>query len=415
MGNSRLKILLVNHSDTRGGASVVTHRLMDALCAAGVDARMLVAYKSGTSLRVAEAAGRRRTRVPFLAEHVDIYMRNGLNRDTLFRISTGRYGLPLHRHPWFREADIVVLNWVNQGMASLREVELMSCLKPVIWTMHDMWNMTGVCHYTAGCTHWQTSECRECPLVGRGNMAHSVYKVKERVYASANLRFVAVSNALSDLCRQSPLMRNADISVIPNAFPVDKFVTEPSLSRRELGLPPGRLVLMGAARLDDPVKNLLLAIESLNMMQTSDLTAVFYGGLRDDSFLKTLRVPYVWLGHVENAVLPSIAAHCDVVISTSLWETLPGTLIEGISAGAIGVSTANGGQRDIISEGETGFVVDSFDPGHFASAIHKALGLRQTLEARAVRHHDIARRFSASAVARAYLRLVRETLEPVRQ
>lgn len=43
------KVVLINHSDTRGGASVVTYRLMQALSRAGVDARMIVMHK-GTDL-----------------------------------------------------------------------------------------------------------------------------------------------------------------------------------------------------------------------------------------------------------------------------------------------------------------------------------------------------------------------------
>lgn len=37
-----MKLVLINHSDTIGGASVVTYRLLKALQAEGVDASMLV-------------------------------------------------------------------------------------------------------------------------------------------------------------------------------------------------------------------------------------------------------------------------------------------------------------------------------------------------------------------------------------
>lgn len=403
-----LKILLVNHSDSRGGASVVTRRLMDALCAAGADARMLVTHKATASLRVSEAASARRARLPFLAEHADIFMRNGFRRDTLFRISTARYGLPLSRHPWVREADVVVLNWVNQGVLSLREIGRLAELKPVIWTMHDAWNMTGVCHYTAGCRRWLTDECRGCPLVGRGDLAHKVYAAKRRLYAGRRIRFVAVSNGLAELCRQSPLMEGCDIEIIPNAFPVDSFPTRPSLTRAELGLPEGtRLIVAGAARLDDPVKNLPLAVEALNGVSTADTAAVFFGNIRNASLLSVLRMPYVWLGPIDaSRQLPSVMAHADAVISTSVWETLPGTLVEGVSAGAVAVATSNGGQRDIIVNDSIGRLVDGDDPGRFAAAIDSVLALPQNAAARSSRHRAMASLFSAEAVARRYLALM---------
>lgn len=40
-----MKITIVNHSDNRGGAAIVSLRLMEALRDAGHDAVMLVAHK----------------------------------------------------------------------------------------------------------------------------------------------------------------------------------------------------------------------------------------------------------------------------------------------------------------------------------------------------------------------------------
>ena len=37
-----MKVVIVNKSDSTGGAAVVSYRLMEALCDAGVDARMHV-------------------------------------------------------------------------------------------------------------------------------------------------------------------------------------------------------------------------------------------------------------------------------------------------------------------------------------------------------------------------------------
>ncbi len=54
-----LKVVIINKSDSTGGAAVVSFRLMNALRTAGVDARMLVAEKLTDSPFV-EAAGKNR-------------------------------------------------------------------------------------------------------------------------------------------------------------------------------------------------------------------------------------------------------------------------------------------------------------------------------------------------------------------
>lgn len=410
-----MKVLLVNHSDTAGGASVVTHRLLDALCELGVDARMLVVHKNGDSLRVGAAASGVRRKIPFLLEHADIFRHNGFRRDTLFRISTARYGLPLHRHPWVRQADIVVLNWINQGMLSLRTVKRIAALKPVVWTMHDQWNMTGVCHYTSQCRRWMSDCCHPCPLVGRGSLARKIFEAKRRLYADTNIRFVAVSHALADLCRSSALMAGCDISVIPNAFPVDSFPVEPSLSRHDIGLPDsGRIIVMGAARLDDPVKNLPLAVELLNTVADTTFghfTPVFFGHLRDRSILQRLAMPYLWMGPVaDHNRLQSLFAHADIVLSTSVWETLPGTVVEGVSCGAYAITTDNGGQRDIIVSPSIGRLIGAKNAvSQFSEAMESYEAYSDTVS-RGERHKAMAAKFSAHAVARAYVNLFHQIL-----
>lgn len=411
MASEKLKILLVNHSDTVGGSSVVTRRLMDALCAQGVDVRMLVVHKNSDSLRVASVGSKLSRRMAFLSEHAEIFLRNGFKRDTLFRISTAKYGLSLHTHPWFKEADVVILNWINQGMLSLKEVERIASLKPTIWTMHDQWNITGVCHYTDGCYRWLTEQCRNCPLTGRGNLAHKVFEEKKRIYDNARLHFVAVSSSLANLCRQSPLMKNADISVIPNAFPIDRFPLRPKLNRSDLGLPQDkRLIVMGAARIDDPVKNLALAIELINDLDSKTWLPVFFGKMKNPSLLNALKTPYLWMGEIsEHSKLQALMAHADVILSTSVWETLPGTLVEGIACGAYGVATDNGGQRDIITSPRLGTLIDIRHPVPSLNLLLSNGGLFGVDE-RIFRHQTMAEQFSPTAVAGAYLRLIKKIL-----
>ena len=131
-----MKVLLINKSDATGGAAVVTRRLMEALQAQGVDARMLVVERLTDSPSVGLAASRRASKVPFLAERLKIFLANGFNREHLFKVDTASDGLTLWRHPWVKEADVICLNWINQGMLSLRGIERIAAMgKPIVWTI----------------------------------------------------------------------------------------------------------------------------------------------------------------------------------------------------------------------------------------------------------------------------------------
>lgn len=409
-----MKAVIINHSDSRGGASVVSMRLMKALADKNVDISMLTVHKAGADPAVVTAAPGWRAKLPFLAEHARIFAANGFTRRDLFAASIATDGLPLSRHPLVREADAVLLNWVNQGMLSLAEIARIAAAgKKIVWTMHDMWNATGICHHAGTCTRFTlTPGCGNCPLLhgaaSDADLSRSTWLRKKVLYDCTNIRFVAVSSWLAEKCRESSLLSGKDVTVIPNAFPVDEFYTEPRRSRAEIGLPEGKkLIVMGAARLDDPVKGLPLAIEALNRLADSgetDAHAVFFGAVRNPDALAGLRLSHTVLGPVsDSSLLREIYAHATAVLSSSLYETLPGTLIEGQAAGAYPVSFGNGGQRDIIDSPATGYIARSYDTADLAA------GLRRALDGDfnpALLRDSVSHRFSASAVADRYLSLL---------
>lgn len=394
-----MKVVIISHSDTRGGAAVAAMRLMLALRAEGHDARMLVAHKGSADPNVSVAGPAWRLKMCFLREHLTIFLRNGLSRSHLFQASIANCGLPLSRHPWVREADAVVLGWVNQGLLSLREIGRIQA--PVTWIMHDMWNLTGVCHHAGECQRYK-GHCGCCPLLAsrrQADLSRSAWLSKQRLYDLKSIRFVAVSRWLAGKCNESELMAGQRVDVVPNPFPAEEYYTEPARPRSDLGLPEGKcLIAMGAARLDDPVKGLELAIDALNAVKAPDAAAVFFGGIRDASALARLKMPYVHLGPVDLATAREVYAHADVVLSSSLYETLPTTLIEGMAAGCVPVTFGDGGQADIVDHLSSGYIARRRDSADLAAGIDWALAGnvdKQSLPG------IIRNRFGARAVAKA--------------
>lgn len=413
-----MKVALLSTNDITGGAAMVTLRLTEALRQAGVDATMVAANIAGDGkgALVAPAGHRWRHKAAFAAERLEILAANGLSRKNLFKADTASFGIDLWRHPAVRQADVVALNWVNQGMLSLGGIGRIAREKPVVWTMHDMWPMTGICHHAATCNHYMR-QCGRCPLLGwqkhAGDLSHRVWRRKERLYAGASIHFVAISRWLEEKARQSTLLRHADISLIPNAFPIEPAPLQRNTGRHELQLPQGKIILMAAARLDDPVKGLPLAVDALNrladMHPNRPVTAIFAGAMRDPNALSQLRLPHICLGPVhDQAQMAALYANADVVLSSSHYETLPTTLIEGQAAGAVPVAFDQGGQPDIITHGTTGFLAPYADTGALARHIAHALDCGITPQ---TLRQSVADKFSGSAVAAKYIALFHKLLD----
>ncbi len=410
-----MKVVLINHSDTAGGASVVTSRLAAAMRRCGVDARMIVTSRSedadiSTVGVIGSPLGRR---MRFLWERGVIFAGNGFNRSDLFKVSIADTGYDVTRHPWVREADVVILNWINQGVMSIDDVRCLARVKPVVWTMHDMWCMTGACHHAGACDRF-TDRCGNCRYFFDGkfstDLSSCTWKRKKRLYESVSIHFVAVSNWLAGRAADSSLLGGCRLSVIPNAFPIDEFDISPSGRTRIKGVDYSRrLILMGAARLDDPIKGLQHAVNALNILAerypalAAECQAVFFGDMRDPSALDGLRFPYVHTGRLTPDVsLRDLFSSADVVISTSLYETLPGTLVEGQAAGCVPVSFGEGGQADIIDHQSTGYIARYLDDEDFAAGIKWAL---ESNVSRQWLHESVAVKFGADSIAHRYISL----------
>ncbi|MGM9836128.1 MAG: glycosyltransferase [Muribaculaceae bacterium] len=410
-----MKIVIVCKSHNQGGAAVVSHRLMIALCHAGHDARMLVLSPTN-EVNVYSYSNTVRDEFNFLAERLQIFINNGFSRERLFAVDTARWGADISTHPWVKEADVINLNWINQGAMSLQSIKRLADMgKKIVWTMHDMWNCTGICHHAYDCQRYK-GECNNCPYLGfmaaDRDLSTRVQRLKAQLYAHCDIRFVAVSNWLAECCRQSSLMRHAKVTVIHNAFPIEQF----SYVRHHnpsLNIPKDKSVLiMGAARLDDRVKGFDLLIDVLNHMVehkpalAAKCHLLLYGNIRNANLLKQIAIPYTHLGKVPESQLNQLFSSSDVVLSTSRFETLPGTIIEGLASGCSAVAFDSGGQRDIIDHLESGYLARRYDVNDFVEGINWAVNT--SAASREVLNSIMTKRFSAQEIAQKYIHLFEE-------
>ena len=401
-----MRVVLINRSDQLGGAAIATLRLMHGLQQLGVHARMLVVDRHGNDPNVAVAGSAICRRWAFLAERLGIYARNGRRRDTLFKIDTATHGIDVSRHPWVREADALLLGWTNQGMLSLHGIERLAQLgKPIVWTLHDMWPCTGVCHHAYECKGYQ-EQCADCPLLPSGStLATNTLRRKVSLYGRCGIHFVAVSNWLADCCRQSTLLCGREVTVIGNPFPTSDYSCDYN-PRPEL--PADALVIaMGAARLDDPVKGFDLLIDSMRHLagHNPDLAKrvhlLLYGELRDMSLLDQLPVAHTHLGYITD--INAVFRQAHIVLSTSRYESFGYTLLEGMASGCIPVTTGAGGQVDIVSHLHNGYVTGSNNPADVARGIEWAAVAHID---RTAQHRWVADRFDAPIIAQRYLNLI---------
>ncbi len=416
-----MRVLIVNTSERTGGAAVAANRLMEALNNNGVKARMLVREKESGQLTVSGLPGRWRAQWHFLWERFVIWLHLRLRRDTLFEIDIANCGTDITKMKEFREADIIHLHWVNQGMLSTGDLrKIIASGKPVVWTMHDAWPATAVCHYARGCEQFH-SECRDCRLLPGDGMVGRVWRRKQRMLDGKRITLVACSEWLAGEARKSVLLKGQTITSIPN--PIDARVFRPCdklQARRALGLPAtGRVILFVSQRVTDPRKGMDYFVAAIRRLaeQHPDMrehSVVAILGGHAEEVANQLLLPVCPLGYVSDPQrIVEVYNAADVFVLPSLEDNLPNTIMEAMACGVPCVGFEVGGIPEMIDHRRNGYVARFKDTDDLADGIRYVLEEADHGALSADCLQKVAHSYSQQRVAARYIEVYQAALEPL--
>ena len=407
-----MRVLIVNTSERTGGAAVAANRLMKALNNNGVKVKMLVRDKESNTLTVIGLPKSPMLHWHFLWERLVIFVQSRFSRKHLFEIDLANTGSDITRLPEFQEADVIHLHWINQGMLSLGGIQkILRSGKPVVWTMHDIWPATAICHLTLGCRSF-TSACKSCRLLpGGSTLAQSVWRKKQRLLEDGNIYFVACSRWLEQEAKASALLKGHKITSIPN--PIDIHIynrCNKQEARQRLGLPADKkLILFVSQRVTNRNKGMDYLMEACNKLKDlPQLGVVILGGHAEEV---TTQLPTFPLGYVNDEHrIVDIYNAADVFVLPSLSENLPNTIMEAMACGVPCVGFRVGGIPEEIDHKRNGYVAE------YRSADDLAEGIRwilteadyESLCQNAV--HKVAQNYSQQSVAIKYLDVYQQAM-----
>ncbi len=410
-----MNVLIINTSEKNGGAAVASNRLMNALNNNGVKARMLVRDKETDEITVAPVGRPWRAQWAFLWERLCIFLHLHLKREHLFEIDTANAGIDITQTRYFKEADVIHLAWINQGYISLKGIRrILDSGKPVVWTMHDMWPATAICHYTRGCRNYQSS-CHDCRLLpgggSRNDLSAKVWRKKHSIVHNRTIQFVACSRWLQRQAEQSGLFRHQNVAAIPNPINTHIFQSsDKAEARKRLNLPTGkRIILFVSQKVTDERKGMKYFIEATQKMTDADptvkdTTVVAILGGHGEEIAGQLPLPAYPLGYVsEDRVIVDVYNSADVFVLPSLEDNLPNTIMEAMACGVPCVGFNVGGIPEMIEHKKTGYVAKERDADDLAKGINWVLepAQRKPLAKNAV--DKVQHCYSERAVAMQYI------------
>lgn len=417
--------MIVNTSERTGGAAIAAGRLTEALKSHGIKAKMLVRDKQTDRISTVALGGGWKQVRKFVWERVVIWINSHFRRERLFSVDIANTGNDITRLPEFKEADLIHLHWINQGMLSLKVIrKILASGKPVVWTMHDMWPCTGICHHARTCTAFH-SECGACPMIysqKRKDLSTRIFRQKQRLYASGGIHFVTCSHWLEGMAKQSALLANQPVSVIPNPISTTLFhPMKQTEARQKLALPTeGKLILFGSVKLTDKRKGIDYMVEACRLLAKQhpalkEQLALVAVGMHAAELQPLVPFKVHNMGYVkEEHQLAEIYNAADLYVIPSLDENLPNTIMEAMACGTPCVGFPTGGIPEMIDHLKNGYLTKEHSAEQLAEGIYTLL---TTPAYESLSHEAVAKvnacyseRSVANQYGQLYAKLLKETL-----
>ena len=358
-----------NSSDNHGGAAKAAFRLNAALRSAGVEAFFFCRHKQTRDpfcVRLTE----RRSELPQGLKRLETFWtdtarhflisqnRTGLS-STIF--SADPFGLDVTEAPAAAIARIHHLHWCSHFVSPAAIRFLRDTNRPIFITLHDQWWMTGGCHYSAGCTKYET-DCAQCPqlLSDPAELTKTALAEKIDAFAGCDVTVVTPSGWMADCARRSAVFKDADIKVVRNPIEVDVFAPlsppERADARAELGLYDDDVaILFGAQTLADRRKGFNELVQALKLVKERTERRLFLisFGRPAKHALSAAGIPAMDLGEItDDKRLAQIYGAADLFVIPSLEDNYPNTIVESLACGTPAVGYAACGIGDLI-DGET--------------------------------------------------------------
>lgn len=301
------------------------------------------------------------------------------------------------------DADVLHLHWVQSGMLSIADIGRLK--KSVVWTLHDLWAFCGAEHYTEEFRWREGYRANNRPVYESGFDLNRWAWALKRKHWQCPMHIVTPSRWLATCVRESALMRDWPVNVVPNCLDTERWQPlEKSLARQLLRLPTDvPLLLFGAmGGSNDPRRGFDLLVQALAHLrgEVPDLQLLVFGQL-SPRYPSDLGFPIHYTGHLHDDLsLRALYSAADALVIPSRLDNLPNTGVEALTCGTPVVAFNAGGLPDIVNHQHTGYLARPFEAEDLASGIKWVLAtdIQLGVNARA----QAVTRFSNAVIAAHY-------------
>jgi glycosyltransferase involved in cell wall biosynthesis len=236
----------------------------------------------------------------------------------------------------FLEADIVHLQLINNTPFDINYLPIISRLKPLVWTMHDPWGVSGHCIHHFNCERWQVA-CGDCPhldipyVIEKDDTA-LIFELKKQAIENSSLSIIVASKWMENKVKQSPIYKGKKIYHIPFGINQELFKPEDiTLAKNKIGVDKNSFTLMfrSANIAYKGLDILKYALSKIKSDKKITLITVGEKNLLEEFEGKFKIIEYGWID--DDNLMANLYQACDLFLMPSHQEAFGMMAIEAMS------------------------------------------------------------------------------------
>ena len=364
------------------------------------------------------------------AERTSLNLLSGINRDKysiclITSKSIFAYFEHLHPEQFIPLEDLGIASWFDTSGRFLRDIK-----KTALLLKREKPDLAfGMMHYPSSllvfAKKWHRIRAKVIASP-RGPSTEYLRHFEKNFFRKAYLKWifnffcrnadklVVASGGMKEECIRDYSADPFKIAVIPNSIDIEdirKRYEEPT----GVEIPPGYLLLSSSGRIEkEKNMSLLLKAFAAARMQTAMKLMIIGGGTEKENLrglAQTLNIEgdVIFTGHQDNPY--KFIKKSDIYVHTCLFEGFANSIIEALACGVPVISIdCPYGPRDIISNGENGFLVPMNDKEALVKAILITAGNRELRTVMGEKGYARAKDFPVKKMADGYEKVFNELI-----
>ncbi len=399
-----MNILQISTFDTKGGAAKVAFELHNSLRKHGHVTHMFVHHKqsSDPSIQTIKQTKVERILARLCATDIHVW-----HSDQILKT------------PQYKAADIVHLHNIHGNFFNINTLRKICQEKKVVWTLHDMWAITGHNVWgfdnVAALTHKPSAlpiPCIEATPPLLWNNRAFLFRAKNKNYKRSAFTIVPVSRWLQGEINSS-ILKEKPTRVIHNGINTSVFTpTAKHTARLELSLPTDKKIILfasvGGSHNTQKGWQYTEAVIA-HFANREDICFVCVGGKKPPNPLPNVHyVEYI----SDPRVMAEYYSAADIFLFTSVAENFPLVTLEAMACGTPVVAFDVGGTAEAVVHNTNGYIARYKDTDDLITGVENILGLpAEQIEKIAKMNTDLVRtKFDTNHMVNAYVELYNSLL-----